>query len=114
MTTLLRSLRDNNLIDNHPDGLGKHIQVIPAVVVHENELLDFFMCHEIPLWFTNLTTNERFFVCIGSDLVHNIPPKPTLDEVQAKVNELSFYLKQVYTYMNLNENNIRLDLPGFR
>lgn len=104
----------DNLLKDHPDGLGKHIEVQKTqYVLTEQDVKEYFMLGCVPFYFRY--REETYVVIVGSDLIlDNIDETrpPTIEEANIILHKMDYWLKQMYTYLNIPEKEIQFFVIG--
>ena len=116
-----------NLLNNNPDGLGKHISVEIEKRFTEQEIITIYSLGELPFYFEY--NNTIYAVEVGGDIILNllepygykdeygdnptIACVPDLDTASKVINNISWYLDQMYAYLNIDKNHITVQLIGY-
>lgn len=94
-----------NLIENHPDGIGKHIEVCHNRTFTDAEVIESFSIGEMPFYISH--SNERYAVILGSDLVLNKLVEgevPTIHRASEIINELNYYVDKTLAFLNFEKS----------
>lgn len=107
-TQIGRLIARKNLLKNHPEGLDKHIGVIPESEFREtynyfDDDEDYFprcwSCGQIP--FLTMNGPDGYLIVLGADIVTEGPVQHKSAEwMRDKINSLSFYMDQVHQYLS--------------
>lgn len=103
-----------NLLDNHPDGLGKHIKVYRELMITEEEVKGYWDIDYLPLYIEY--KGYRYLTIIGSDLLVNFEfqnPLP-IELAVSMVHGSSFYLDQVYEFLGWDKKFVHLAIIGHK
>lgn len=97
-------MRSVNLLDSHPDGLGKHIRAYTGMREEfaEAEILDCIANGGLPYFVEQ--RGILYYVELGSDLVleeHLDFTNP--QTVRDKLSSLDYYADQAYAYLGITE-----------
>lgn len=98
-----------NLLKDHPDGLGKHVEVYHGHILNESNVYGYFETGSLPYMVVHPKGN--FTIILGSDLVLGKLPEyriPFLNEVNSVYNSLHFYTDQIYHYLGLDKRELKV------
>ena len=105
-----------NLLDDHPEGLGKHIEVYPGEgeCISEEEVEEYWSLTDIPLFITY--KDKRYLFIVGSDLTCGCNPDRTksLDTVQDIVNCCMHWIDQALKYLEMDKSKVTFHLIGIK
>lgn len=91
-----------NVLDKHPDGLGKHIEVYPGVRITQKEF-DILTTQMGELPFAIIYEQFCYLIIIGGDIINReFTEPPTGNIVSSIIEEIKPYLNQVYKYLKFN------------
>ena len=107
-----------NLLEQHPEGLGKHIEVYqlnpPGYKIDGYFFKENISNDRLPFMFS-YNNKDVYLVILGSDLVHHLPYQFDIEFVQQKINvELNSYIKQIWEYLKLDPAALYVQLIGWQ
>lgn len=104
-----------NLLQKHPDGLGKQMTVTPGIhSLGKHEIREFIENGDIPFYLYDHTPgnpHDGYIVILDSDIVG------TMDNVGVaamahRISELSFYTDQMFDYLGIQKEDSALLYTG--
>lgn len=95
-----------NLLEKHPEGLGKQIEVYqlnpPGYKVDGYFFKENISNGRLP-FMASYNNKEVYLIILGSELVQHLPHEFDVDFAKKKINvELNSYVQQIWAYLNLD------------
>ena len=101
-----------NMVGNAPEGLGKHIKMVPLDDLNMSALelrVEANRCYSID-YLPVVVRHDRkqYLMVISSDLVVDIPKDADHDWVVHKLQELTFWLNQIWNYLEWDTVDVNI------
>lgn len=104
-----------NLLDDHPEGLGKLITVTPGIhSLGKHEIREFIDKGDIPFYLYDHTPgnpHDGYIVILDSDIV-GVIESVGVAAMAHRISELSFYTDQMYEYLGIQKEDSALLYTG--
>lgn len=104
-------VKKKDLMDNHPDGLGKHIHVYQGQVIPPIDEIFDLMSNVGFIILVLVSGHDLHTVYLTSDITRNLEGYK-VDDIERWINSESgdYYLSLVYNHLNIDKECVRLDV----